>query len=141
MTAKEYLRQVYTSKRRIKRLNEIHTEIINAMHMISSPSMGERVQTSPRDRMPELMARLDRNDAKLLLEMEREQKVIVLISQQVEGLKATENEREVLHMRYILCMSWDKIIAAMPYTDRRVYQIHGLALQAFDKQYLQKRFQ
>lgn len=141
MTAKEYLRQVYTAKRRIKRLNEIHSEIINSMHMISSPSMGERVQTSPRDRMPELMARLDNNDAKLILEIEREQKLIILISQQVEALKASENEKQVLHMRYILCMSWDKIVAAMPYTERRVYQIHGLALQAFDNQYLQKRFQ
>ena len=110
------------------------------MHMISSPSMGtRRRKTTPRDRMPELMARLDNNDAKLILEIEREQKLIILISQQVETLKASENEKQVLHMRYILCMSWDKIVAAMPYTERRVYQIHGLALQAFNEQYLQKK--
>ena len=106
------------------------------MRMISSPSLEERVQTSPRDRMPELAGRLDQTDTQLILEIDREQKLIIRVSQQIEGLKASENERQILHMRYILCLPWVTIIDAMSYTERRVYQLHGTALQAFARQYL-----
>lgn len=136
MTAKQYLQQIRTLKRNIERQMDSIDETFVTMQMISSPSLEERVQTSPRDRMPELAAKLDSEEAKLKIEIERETDLIIRISQQIAGLRASDNEKDVLHLRYIMCKPWAEIIDMMGYTDRRVYQLHGTALQAFGRQYL-----
>ena len=59
MTAKEYLRQISQAREWIKSLQTTQEQLRLDMLMISSPSLDERVQTSPRDRMPEMMAKLD----------------------------------------------------------------------------------
>lgn len=38
------------------------------------------------------------------------------------------NERYVLELRYINCLSWREVADTIGYTERRVYQIHGVAL-------------
>lgn len=141
MTAKEYLWSVRLARDRIKRLNETRDEIITSMRMVSSPSLQERVQTSPRDRMPELMAELESNEAEILSAIENETKLIIKIGQQIDKLKADEREKQVLHLRYILCMDWNRLYNAMAYSESRCHQWHRSALNKFYNQYMRKRIE
>ena len=141
MTAKEYLRSVKIAKARIQRLNQVRDGIINAMRMISSPQLGDRVQTSPRDRMPELMAELDSNETQLILAIENETKLIIKISQQIDNMNASETEKQCLHMRYVLCMDWNSLFLAMGYSESACHKFHRSALRRFQEQYISKRLQ
>jgi len=141
MTAKEYLLQIKVSRQRVKRLRDTIDETLSDMRMVSSPSLEERVQTSPRDRMPEYAAQIDRYERQLRAEIEREEKLIIRICKQIDGLHGDgeqgENQRRVLHLRYVDCIErWDKIAGIMSYSESRIYQIHGEALLAFTRQYL-----
>ena len=46
--------------------------------------------------------------------------------------------RCLLRDRYICCKSWEQIAVDMGYVIRRVYQLHGEALQEFEKIYPKK---
>ena len=46
--------------------------------------------------------------------------------------------RCLLRDRYICCKSWEQIAVDMGYVIRRVYQLHGEALQEFEKLYPEK---
>ena len=136
MTAKEYLRQISQAREWIKSLQTTQEQLRLDMLMISSPSLDERVQTSPRDRMPEMMAKLESNEAKLALAIERKWQLIMRITEQVEQLNADKYERQILHMKYVLGMEWKDIIPQIPYVEHHVYELHGTALQKFARQYL-----
>lgn len=145
MTAKEYLRQIGISRERVKRLRDTINDTLYDMRMVSSPSFDERVQTSPRDRMPEYAARLDKYECKLQREIEREEKLIIRICQQIDRMDGigkpdqVEHQRRVLYLRYVECIqSFSKIADIMVYSESRIHQIHSTALQAFARQYLRK---
>lgn len=140
MTAKQYLWQIRTEKQRIDDLIRGRDELLNTMRMVSSPTIEERVQTSPRDRMPEYAARLDEFESRIQVRVDRYQRFMLKAIHQIDTMTGTtkeveQSERHVLYLRYILCMDWAQIIDAAPYTERRIYQIHGTALQAFGRQY------
>ena len=143
MTAKEYLLQIKVSRQRVKRLRDTIDETLSDMRMVSSPSLEERVQTSPRDRMPEYAARIDKYERKLRREIEREEKLIIRICKQIDGLNGDgetgENWRQVLHLRYVDCIEdWDDIFKIMNYSPSQTYKFHGEALLQFTRQYLRQ---
>ena len=43
------------------------------------------------------------------------------------------SQREILEFRYLARHTWDDIAAERCYTTRWVYELHGRALQAFDR--------
>lgn len=142
MTAKEYLLQIKVSRHRVKRLRDTIDDTLSDMRMMSSPSLEERVQTSPRDRMPEYAARIDKYERQLRKEIEREEKLIIKICKQIDGLEGTDDKaeyrRRVLHLRYVDCIEkWEDIIEIMNYSKSSVYKLHGEALLQFTRQYLQ----
>ena len=51
---------------------------------------------------------------------------------------ADDKLRRLLRDRYINCKSWEQIAVDMGYVIRRVYQLHGEALQEFEKLYPDK---
>lgn len=146
MTAKEYLRQIEVARHRVKRLRDTIDETLSDMRMISSPSLEERVQTSPRDRMPEYAARIDKYERQLRKEIEREEKLIIKICKQVDGLKkdgekadTVETWRRILHLRYVDCIKdWRVINRIINYSPSQSYKLHNDALAQFAKQYLRQ---
>lgn len=134
MTVKEYLSQIYYAKLKLQRLQERREILYERMKGISSPGMGERVQTSPEDKMPKIMAKLDGIDRKIAGQIEREQMLIEKISVQVEAVEPLQY-RELLALRYINCLPWAVIAERMGYTERRIYQLHGTALAIFARKH------
>lgn len=134
MTAKEYLSQIYYARLKLQRLQERRDEIRDRMQGISSPSLGQRVQTSPEDKMSKLMARLDNIDRKIAGQIDREQMLIEKISVQVETVEPLQY-RELLALRYINCLPWAVIAERMGYTERRLFQLHGTALAIFARKH------
>lgn len=132
MTTKEYLSQIYYARLKLQRLEDRREYIRAKMTGVSSPGLGDRVQTSPEDKMPRLMARLDDIERKIAVQIEREQNLIEKISAQVETVEPLQY-REVLALRYINCLSWQEIAARMHYSERWLFKLHGAALLAFAK--------
>lgn len=140
MTPKQYLWQIRTEKERIDDLVKARDELISTMQMISSPSLEERVQTSPRDRMPEYAARLDNFDREIQRRYDKYQKFVLTVCHQIDTMTGTthdteQSERHILYMRYVMCADWPVLVASIPYSKSRIYQLHGTALQTFAKQY------
>lgn len=58
----------------------------------------------------------------------RRAKVMAEIMEAIETVEDA-NEQLVLSLRYISLLEWSEIAARMNYSERRVFQIHGAALQ------------
>ena len=59
------------------------------------------------------------------------------VSAELDQMK-DDKLRCLLRDRYICCKSWEQIAVDMGYVIRRVYQLHGEALQEFEKTYPEK---
>lgn len=134
MTAKEYLSQIYYARLKLQRLQERRNDIRNRMQGISSPSLGQRVQTSPEDKMAKIMAVLDGVDRKIVGQIDKEQRLIETIQSQIDGIESPKH-RELLSLRYAHCLKWEQIADRMGYTERRVFQVHSEALAEFVRLY------
>lgn len=130
MTVKEYLNQVYYTRIRIDRLQNRRDNLRDRMAGVSSPSLGDRVQTSPEDKMSRIMAQLDDVDRKIIQQIMKEQSLIDKIGKQIDDV-AQPQYRAILALRYLNCLPWPTIAERMGYSERRVYQLHGEALAEF----------
>lgn len=132
MTAKEFLMQAY-------RLNElIDSDVEELEHLqdlagrISSPSFGERVQ-STREPDPPFVKYLGD-----IIEMEQKIhnelcELVVLKKRISESLEKVEDreERLILTFRYLNNYTWDEISNRLNVSSRTVHRIHASALQHF----------
>ncbi len=134
MTVKEYLSQVYYTRQNIDRLCERRDRLRSDMMGLSSPSLGDRVQTSPDDGMSRDMAKLDAVERSLIKQILKEQSLIDKIGKKIDRL-TNPRHRAVLALRYLNCLPWPDIAERLDYTERRVYQLHGEALAEFKKHF------
>ena len=126
MTAKDYLRQIYRLDRRIE-LDRRKIEKLRAVLDYKPPSGGSGSGSSA-DRIPDTLAKIMEYEE----QAERLKKIYIEIYETAEqAVKAVEDPvlREVLERRYLLYQKWEEIAEAMHYTPRRIYQLHGRALQ------------
>lgn len=130
MTAKEYLKQAYRIGHRINsdiaelgRLREMSTSI-------SSPNLGEKVQTSHcgdapfmkcLERIYDLEARIN-DEIDLFVDLKNE------IRSVIDTVPNTD-ERMVLRYRYIHNFTWEQIGDELSADSRTVRRWHGQALQ------------
>ena len=138
ITAKEYLSQIYAIDRRIKRLQQMRAQIREEMYAVRSPGITpDRVQTSATgDSLERLIAKVDSVERNIVTELQRLIERRTVISGQIDDMQ-DERYKAILHARYVMCWKWEKVARELHYSDRNVYQLHGEALAAFDKQYLQ----
>lgn len=131
MTAKEYLRQIATLDAKIEHRQRELAELKSLASGIRSPQAGAKVQSSPSgDKMAGIVSKW----------IDLEEEINDLIDQLVDAKHKIIGEIHqlsdsryirILEMRYVELKSWEEIAVAMHYTIRRVYQIHGYALQDF----------
>lgn len=143
MTAKEYLIE-------IRKYNRIATSLAEQVDIIRNEIGGlkgiaydkDRVQTSPSNRMEELIPKLIKAE---------EQYTESLIKYRMEYLKRVRqiaeldnpDHVEILQLRYIETddkghvLSWRAIADRMHWSYSKVTHMHGYALQAFSQKYLQ----
>lgn len=98
-----------------------------------------KVQTSPQDRMAETMGSIDEAQRKLReldQRRRREQETIRELCMRCTDL--TEQERYIILKRYMYRRKWQDIFDGVArlfgeeLTDRRIFQIHGEALDKLD---------
>lgn len=134
--AKEYLSQIYAIRQRIKRLEQLRSEIRAEMFAIGSPSNinPDKVQTSlsTDDRTLNLIAKANRLDADIRHEQERLLTQLRKIQKQIEKVQG-ERYKKILFMRYVECLKWELIAAHFNVDLRWIFRLHGNALDEFAK--------
>lgn len=130
MTNKEYLRQAY---RLDKKINSDIEELARLREMavsISTPSLGEKIQTSYQGEAPFVRC----VEKILILEekINREIEVMVGLKGQMHDVIAAVpdmDERLVLRYRYIHNMTWEQIGDELNADRTTVYRWHNRALR------------
>jgi hypothetical protein len=133
MTAKTYLNQIRKAEIKItdgleelERLNALATKVTSAMD-------GEAVSGSKNpDKMADAVCKI----IKLQEEINRDvDKYVDIKSEALELLSQIENPThyKILHSRYVLYKTWEQIACEIGFTYQWVCQLHGVALQEFEK--------
>lgn len=129
MTNKEYLRQAYRLDQKIGSDIEEVSRLREMSVSISSPALGEKVQTS-RSPDPPFVRCVEKIMA---LEEKINGEIGILISlkeqmRQVIGAVADTDEQMVLRYRYIHNLTWEQIGNEMNADARTIRRWHGAAL-------------
>lgn len=123
-----YLTQVQYIDGMINEKKDIIESMRSSITGTSASVEGERVQTSPKDRLGETCVKIVdlctqmQDDIDKLLEMKAE--VIQTIDQYVTDLKA----RKLLYLRYIKYMSIETAAHEMRLSRRTAYNLHKIAI-------------
>lgn len=133
MGAKEYLQKIRMYDTRIEsKLLEV--QALRAMITKITPTMKTDVVTasSPQDKLGDAVAKI----VDLETEIDNEIDAYVDLKREVTALlERLENpfHYKVLHQRYFLYHTFERIATDMHYSFRGVCYLHGRALQAFDE--------
>ena len=126
--AVQYLSQVQYIDEMIGEKQDIIESMRSSITGTSASVEGERVQTSPKDRLGETCVKIVdlctqmQDDIDKLLEMKTE--VIQTIDQYVTDLKA----RKLLYLRYIKYMNIETAAHEMRLSRRTAYNLHKIAI-------------
>lgn len=137
MTAKDYLQQVKDIDADINNMLADKAALTEMMYCIGSPSVeGDRVQTSVNGeaRFETLFAKVDEKEREITETIDKLIDFKLKVSEQIRDLK-DRRFRLILHKRYLQFKSWEKIAVEMNYNRQYVLELHGYALQAFEKKY------
>ena len=130
MTAKEYLEKIKKTSRNISALNDELKEIRSRKNGLKSIEVSERVKTSAifNNSLDEL---IDQEE-----EIIRERRSIHndwwncrQIIRQIDN----SDYRNVLRYYYLLNKKWNEVAIKIHVSERKVYQLHGYALEEFRK--------
>lgn len=137
MTAKEYLSQIRKAEIMIRiRAQELQKLKEDTAYISAIRYDKARVQTSPDGSG---FSKAVEESVSLQLEIEKRIQRLTKkrhdIITQIEGLKNT-NHIELLKLRYIDGERFEAIACSMGYSFDRIRHMHGEALQAFGRQYL-----
>ena len=129
MTAKEYLRQAYRLDQKINSDLEEVAALREMANSVSSPQLGERVQTSRKGDAPfvrclEKIISLEEKINKeidLLMDLKKEIRTVISTVEDTD-------ERMVLKYRYVHNYTWEQIGNELHADARTVRRWHGAAL-------------
>lgn len=131
-TPKEYLRQLKTASIKIEQKEEELERLKAAAESISANTESERVQTTPRDRISEDVARI----ADLKEEINRDiGELLILKNKIINEIQSLDSPVyiDILYKRYVEYKTLEEIAVEMSYSYRQVLRLHGLALQDFKR--------
>lgn len=129
---KEYLRQLERLSDRIEHKKQELAMLRSAMQSIAVKIDGDRVQTSPSDKMPDSVASV------VDIEKEIESDTIVLIATRdkiINQIHSLPNclYIKILYKRYVEYKRLEQIAVELHYSYDRIKHLHGDALQVFGK--------
>ena len=130
MTVQEYLSQAYKLDQRINTHIEELRELREMTVGLSSPSLGDKVQSSPEGNASfvKRIERLIRMEAKINAEID----LLVELKEQIQSVileVGNPEEYMILRYRYLEGLSWEKIGRKMCMADSTVYRRHKNAIQ------------
>lgn len=145
MTAKEYLGKIQIYRRAIMSTQLRIEELEHQASGIRAITYDrDRVQVSPENRMEDIMVKIDGQVGKLSRQIMKYQ---VELSKRERQIMAMENPDhvEILRLRYLDLdddgrpMTLEEISCYMHRSFYRIAHLHGDALEAFRKKYLQDK--
>ena len=135
MTAKEYLGQIKRMNihigQRITQLNQMREE----MALISGIDYSkDRIQTSPSSGNVRIEAIIDM-ESRIMHMVEDE---LTLKNKIISEIQMLDNALyvDILFRRYVDCLSFERIACDMGYAYNYVCNMHGKALRAFERKYV-----
>lgn len=131
-TPKEYLRQLKTASIKIEQKEDELERLKAAAESISANNESERVQTTPKDRVSEDVARI----MDLKEEINRDiEKLLILRNKIINEIQSLDSPVyiDILYKRYVEYKTLEEIAVEMSYSYRQVLRLHGLALQDFKR--------
>ena len=138
-TAKEYLRQLWQLDREIeikyRDLEELRASI--GIRAMPDPDQNIGHSGGTSDPVSDMAIKIVKLEKYINKRLDKLIDLRVKITTQIDGME-NRNHRNILTCRYVLMQSWDDVADSMGYSVQNCYLIHGQALQAFYKQYLQK---
>lgn len=144
MTAKEYLGQIHKYKRAAESLamkaEQLRTEVAGLKAITYD---GVKVQTSPTDKMSELVPKLVEIEERYGEALYQYHKAILVRVQQIADIGRNDYE-EILRLRYVETnkhgqrLTLEEIAVKTHRSFDRVAHLHGEALEAFRRKYLQR---
>lgn len=127
MTAKEYLNQYRNAYREIQaKVDQIARLRDLVMHTTSAPA-GDRVQSSPENKLERIVAKIADMEAEVDEEIDRladKRREVQAVIEKVPN----HAQREVLIRRYMVGQKWEEIAVELDYHYRWVLELHGRAL-------------
>ena len=132
MTAKEYLKQARNLDALINSHIREKEDLQHMAYSISSPSLGERVQTSRNTDAPYVrtLEKIMLLEDRITAEIDRLVNLKTEMLAAIEDMENTE-EKLLLKYRYFEGHTWEEIAVRMSVSIRTVHRIHGSALQNF----------
>jgi len=134
MTAKKYLQQAKKCELSIRRIENKIQKIRDSLLLIGINYEGDRVQTSPKDRMSDGMADIDEVYRANLEQYSSNVKLLDTIENQIYGMEK-KLYIDILSYHYLDDLSFNKVASLIGYDYDYVIHQHGKALLAFAKKY------
>lgn len=134
MTPKKYLEQIQELEWSIYVNQEAIQRVKDRMDIKGLSYDKDRVQTSPQDTMPDLIANLIRleevtDNKRIYLE-----EMMTVITNQIE-LMENVLDKKILYMRYVKGLSLYAVSKKLHYSYDYIRHRHGMALQRFEKKH------
>ncbi len=132
MTPKEYLRQLRVFSIKIQQKKDELESLKAAAENVTASIDNERVQTSPKDRMPEDISRIVDLENEIREDTHR---LLFMKDKIINEIHKLNNPVyiEILYKRYVEYKQFEEIALEINYSYRQVLRIHGFALQEFKR--------
>lgn len=128
ITVREYFNRPRAITRQIKRLSYEREELISCLLPSGIRYDVDRVQTSPEDMMPKVMARVDEIDRKIAdLSMEKAA-ALIRIGKMLETL-SNDFTRDVISLRFVKGLSPVKTASTLYCSEQAVYKHQRIGLR------------
>ncbi len=123
---------LWTYRKHIRRIKRIESDLEEIRSMKQYPSVNNdgMPHASGTGDLSGYAATIDSKERELLAEKYSRIKEYKEITRRIELLQ-NENEKDVLHYRYIKGLEWWEIAEKMNYTERHIHRYHGQALKNF----------
>jgi hypothetical protein len=131
MTAKEYLRQLKYLDNRIN-AKLLEREQIRTMAEKTTVSLSEKVQTSSRNKMGDVVVRLVELEELINKDID---KLVYLKEEAGDKINRISNDKYkiVLSMYYLSNKTFEEVAELTEMSFRWVHKLHGRALKEFEK--------
>lgn len=131
-TPKEYLRQLKTASIKIEQKEDELERLKAAAESISANNESERVQTTPKDRVSEDVARI----MDLKEEINRDiGELLILKNKIINEIQSLDSHVyiDILYKRYVEYKTLEEIAVEMSYSYDHIRRMHGYALEYFKR--------
>lgn len=129
---KEYLRQIRLFDICIRQKEAELAAMRSELENMSAAVTGERVQTSPKDKMSDEVSHLVDLEAQIRRDKEKFLHMKDRIINEIQSLDDSVYV-DILYKRYVEYMRLEEIAVKMNYSYDRARHLHGLALEEFRK--------